>query len=373
MDYEILIIGGGVVGLSCASRLSGAGHRIVLAERHPAFGMETSSRNSEVIHAGIYYPTGSLKAKLCVPGNRHLYEWCESHRVPNRRIGKYIVAVNESETGELDRIFTQGKANGAEGLSRCPLSKLRNEEPYVRAVEALWSRDTGIIDSHLLMSSLEAEAIDHGCDFAWRHKVGRIDKISGGFDIEMFDPEGNIFSLKAEKIINAAGLDSDLVAEGAGIDIDEKSYRLHYCRGHYFRAASSKKHLASHLIYPTPGRNASGLGIHVTLDLNGELKLGPDTEYLDKREQDYSVPESLKTKFHQAVSAYLPGIGIDDISPDQSGIRPKLQPKGGGFRDFIIKDELENGLPGLINLIGIESPGLTCCLEIADLVATLAV
>lgn len=371
MDFDIVIIGAGVIGLACAAELSDKKKNVLVVERHNSFGKETSSRNSEVIHAGIYYPTDSLKAKLCVAGNKSLYQWCEKYNVPHRRIGKYIIAVNEEEAEELENIYLRAKNNGVERIRPASLNELLSEEPNVKAYSALFSPDSGILDSHSLMQSLEFKALENDCNFAWKHTVSGITKLNEGFELEIIAADGENIIITAKYIINAAGLDSDLIASIAGIDIDKHKYRLNYCRGHYFRIKSAKKSLVSHLIYPVPQKNVSGLGIHVTVELNGELKLGPDTHYLEKREQNYSVPEELQEKFYQAATSYLSGLDYNDIYPDQSGIRPKLQGKGEPFRDFVISEESEKGLPGLINLIGIESPGLTCCLEIAKMVSKL--
>ncbi len=369
MDFDIVIIGGGVIGLSAAAELCDGKKNVLLIERHPSFGNETSSRNSEVIHAGIYYPTGSLKAILCVSGNKSIYEWCNKNNVPHDRIGKYIIAVNSDEAEELDNIYQRAKNNGVENIRYASISELNREEPNIKAYSALFSPDTGIIDSHSLMQSFEFKAMKNDCNFAYKHTVVGINKIPDGYEMEIMAPDGEHLNISTNIVINAAGLDSDLIAEMSGIDIVEHKYRLHFCRGHYFRIKSIKKNLVHHLIYPVPQKNGSGLGIHITVELNGELKLGPDTEYLDKRVQDYSVSEDLQDKFYRAASSYLSGLDRNDIYPDQSGIRPKLQAKGEPFRDFIIAEESDKGLPGFINLIGIESPGLTCCLEISKMVS----
>ncbi len=369
MDYDVLIIGGGVIGLSTAWKLSSLGMNTVLTEKHSSFGQETSSRNSEVIHAGIYYPSDSLKAKLCVPGNRRLYEWCKKRNVPHNRIGKYIAAVNNTELIDLERIYRQAKSNGAEGITEITASQINKEEPYIKAAGALWSPATGIVDSHSLMQSFEQSAIENGCDFAWKHEVKSLQHIGNSWEVEIADPDSENFSVNVQRVVNAAGLDADLIAEKAGIDIDKYNYRINFVRGHYFRIAHSKKYLANHLIYPVPEKNIRSLGIHITKELDGSLKLGPDVHYLDERMQDYSVPEELHDKFHTAASRYVRELEPEDIYPGQSGIRPKLQKEGGQFRDFIISEESGKGFPGLINMIGIESPGLTCCIEIAEMAA----
>jgi L-2-hydroxyglutarate oxidase LhgO len=370
MDYNTLVVGAGVVGLACAERISRK-EKTLLIERRESFGRETSSRNSEVIHAGIYYPKDSIKANLCVVGNKSLYEWSERFGVPHRRIGKFILAVNHSEEDGLERIYAKAQANGVENIQHFPIAKLNKIEPNVRAVAALWSPNTGIIDSHQLMSSIESKAIENGCDIAYKHSFKKAEKISGGYRVKIIGPEGETFSIKVEKIINSAGLDSDIVAKESGFDIKRKEYELHYARGHYFRLKPQMKGLVNHLIYPIPQKKMQMLGIHITLELSGDMKLGPDIEYLENREQIYKVDEQLRKKFFESASTYLRGIEIGDIYPDQSGIRPKLQTKDGEYRDFVIKEESEEGFTGFVNLIGIESPGLTCSLEIAKYVEKL--
>lgn len=365
-DYDVLVIGAGVVGLAAAQRIASENMSVLVCERRGSFGNETSSRNSEVIHAGIYYKTDSLKAKLCVPGNEKLYDWCKKYDVPHKRTGKYIIAAKSDEMDNLNSIYNQGLANGVKELSLVSGKEINSAEPYIKSVGAIHSPNTGIVDSHKLMESFIMKAEENDCDFAYMHNVTSVNYVNNYFEVGIKGPDDDITDIKVKYIVNAAGLDADTVATSAGIDIDKNDYRLNYCRGHYFRLSSSKKYLASHLIYPVPPADKSSLGIHVTLDLNGELKLGPDTEYLGERVQDYSVSESLREKFYYAASRYIKELDIDDIYPDQSGIRPKLQVKNGPVRDFIINEESDKDLPGLINMIGIESPGLTCSLEIAD-------
>ena len=368
MDYDVLVIGAGVVGLACAMKIAETGYSVLCIERHDSFGNETSSRNSEVIHAGIYYPKDSLKANLCVQGNNSLYEYCRKYNIPHRKIGKFIVAVDPGEEEELERIYHRGKDNGVENLRKVSVEYCKKQEPHIKASAAIRSPDTGIIDSHSLMYSFMVRAEDHGCDFVFNHKISGIEKAAEGYNVIVTDPDSEISVINVKYLVNSAGLDSDKIAEMAGLDIDKLGYPLHYCRGHYFRVALSKKHLANHLIYPVTPKNFTNLGIHVTKELDGSMKLGPDAQYLDSRDQDYQVPVELIDKFYEAASRYISGLEKDDLTPDQSGIRPKLQEPGGPVRDFIINEESINRLPGLINLIGIESPGLTCCLEIAKMV-----
>ena len=366
MDADVVVIGAGVVGLACARELAARGRDVLLIERHERFGVETSSRNSEVIHAGIYYPTGSLKARLCVGGNRSLYAWCEARGVPHARLGKLIVAIAPDEEGKLGELARQAAENGAAPLRSLSSGEVRRLEPHVRATRGLWSPSTGIVDSHQLMASLHADARAHGCTDALRHEVVAAEPLPGGYRVAARS-DGETTTLEVGAVVNAAGLDADRVAALPGLDVDAARYRLHYARGHYFRVHPRKRHLASHLIYPAP--QATHLGIHVTLDLAGGVRLGPDLEYLPGRVQDYNVAASLKSRFFEAASRYLEGLEPDDLSPDLAGIRPKLQGPGEPFRDFVIQEETARGLPRWLNLVGIESPGLTCCLEIGRLVA----
>jgi L-2-hydroxyglutarate oxidase LhgO len=341
----------------------------VVLERHERFGVETSSRNSEVVHAGIYYPAGSLKATLCARGNTSLYAWCAANGVAHRRLGKLIVAVESDEEAKLAQIHAQAEANGVRTLEPLTPTQVRALEPQVRCAAALWSPDTGIVDSHALMASLLADAESNGASVAWRQEVCGVDAVAGGHRVSARDAGGETGSIEAPWVVNAAGLDADTVAALAGFDAEACGYRQWYARGCYFRVAPAKSHLASHLIYPAPPKES--LGIHVTLDLAGSLRLGPDLAYLAGRRQDYAVDDGLRATFHAAVSRYLDGLTPDDLAPDLAGIRPKLQGPGEPFRDFVIREESERGRPGWVNLVGIESPGLTSCLEIGVLAANL--
>jgi L-2-hydroxyglutarate oxidase LhgO len=366
VDADAVVIGAGVVGLACARELAARGHQVVLIERHDRFGVETSSRNSEVVHAGIYYPSGSLKARLCARGNRSLYAWCEAHDVPHRKIGKLIVATEAAEEAKLDAILRQAAENGVTSLVPLTAAEVRRLEPRVRSTRGLFSPETGIVDSHRLMASLLAAADAHGAAVALRHDVVAAEPASGGYRLSVRGG-GETATLESRWVVNAAGLEADRVAALPGLDAAACGYRLHFARGHYFRVHPRKAHLASHLVYPAPQR--AGLGIHVTLDLAGGLRLGPDVRYLPERRQDYDVPAELRETFHAAASRFLEGLDPDDLTPDLAGIRPKLQGPGEPFRDFVVAEESARGFPGWVNLVGIESPGLTCCLEIATVAA----
>ena len=366
---DIAIVGAGVVGLAVAAAVARDDRTVYVLEKNDSFGRETSSRNSGVIHAGIYYPTGSLKAQFCVEGNGMLYDLCAKHGIPHRKAGKLIVATGEEELGELYSLLEQGRANGARDLQLISRDKVEELEPNVNAIAAIWSPSTGIVDSHSLMLHYINEATLCGAQVAYRCEVTGIEKIAGGYRVSVQDWTGG-FSFDTSLLVNCAGLHSDGIAALAGIDIDAAGYRLHYCRGEYYTVDGSRKGLVNHLVYPVPLPSNVGMGIHITIDLEGRLRLGPSTEYVDAI--DYSMDGRNKELFYESARKYLPALEPADIEPDMVGIRPKLQPPGGDVRDFVIREESDRGLPGLIDLIGIESPGLTASPAIGKYVAELA-
>lgn len=365
MDYSLVIIGAGVVGLACAERFSRDFDSILLIEKNSRFGEETSSRNSEVIHAGIYYPYGSLKSQLCINGRNMLYEFCSNNDITFSKTGKYIVAVNKDDSENLSNIYQNALNNGVNDIRYVKLQELNKAEPNIRACEAIFSPSTGIIDSHRLMYVLEAKSSANHCDFAYNHELISIEKITGGYNLTI-KSDDEIFQISTELIINSAGLESDNIAKSAGIDIQKENLMISWCKGNYFKIGHKSKFGINHLIYPVPQKNYSGLGIHVTLDLSGNLRLGPNAEYMTSKVKNYSVDEDLKSSFFESASTYIKNIKLEDLSPDYSGIRPKLQKSGEPHRDWYINEESDKNLPGLINLIGIESPGLTSCLAIAE-------
>lgn len=371
MRPDAVVIGGGVIGLAVAARLARDGLAVALLERHPAFGRETSSRNSEVVHAGMYYPIGSLKAQLCVAGNRSIYAWCAERGVATRRIGKFIIATSDDEVPALERILARGQENGVAGLRWAESGELAVAEPEVRAVASLYSPNTGIIDSHGLMQSLADAAMAGDAALAWGHEYLGAEPTGAGYRLRFREPGGGVGEMEAARVVNAAGLWADVVAAGLGLDIDALGYRLTYVKGSYFRLRGAWRGRLRHLVYPVPHAGLAGLGCHVTLDLAGDIRLGPDVEFLQQRTLDYSVPPARAGQFASAVAAYLPGVTEADLLPGQSGIRARRVTADATPPDFVIAEEGAAGFPGWINLVGIESPGLTCCLEIADRVATL--
>jgi L-2-hydroxyglutarate oxidase LhgO len=365
-EVDIIIIGAGVVGLAIAAEVSQINKNVFVFEKNRTFGLETSSHNSEVIHAGMYYPENSFKAKFCVGGNALLYELCEKFNINYKKLGKLIVAADDVEAKEVERLYHQGLKNGVGGLQIIERDDIKKLEPNVNAVEALLSPSTGVIDSHNLLRCFSGRAKENGAEFVFNTEVIGIERKSGSYRVGIRDDEG-ISSVTARVVINAAGLSSDRIAQSAGIDLVKAGYILHYCKGQYFSLDPKIGRLVHRLVYPVPEQ--SGVGIHVTLSIDGSVRLGPDTKYVNKIE--YTVNENDKTDFYRAVHRFLPSIEPDELSPDFAGVRPKLQGKGEGFRDYVIRDEADKGFPGLINLIGIESPGLTASPAIAKYVAGL--
>lgn len=362
-----VVIGAGVVGLAITRALSRRGIETVLVERHDAFGRDTSSRNSEVIHAGFYYPTGSLKARLCIEGNPLLYEFCTAFDVPHRRCGKLVVARDPDEEEKVNHLFAQGCANGVPGLALYSSERIRELEPAIAGTLALWSPSTGIFDSHTFMKRLEQQAQEAGATIAYCCEVTGIARSGDGYAVTVNDSDGSTTVLACERVVNAAGLFSDRIAAFAGIDIDGAGYRIHWCKGEYFSVSNRHKNRLTHLVYPAP--TTISLGIHAVLGLEGNLRLGPSALYVDAI--DYRVDPAHRSEFYLSAKTMFPFLEEDDLAPDMSGIRPKLQGSGDSFRDFVIRDEAERGLPGFINLIGIESPGLTSALAIARYVESI--
>lgn len=358
---NITIVGAGVIGLAVARELAKDYQDIFVIEKNSTFGQETSSRNSEVIHAGIYYPAGSLKAETCVEGKHLLYEYCQKNNIGYSRIGKLIVALNDQEARQLPELLKRGSDNGLKDLAILSKAETARLEPQINALASIYSPSTGILDSHRLTKTLALETTERGAEIICNTEFTAAARIPGGFEVGVEDKTEGAFSFQTRILVNCAGLYSDKVSAIAGIK--EQAYRLYYSKGDYFRIHNNKGRLIKRLIYPVPRTNSGGLGIHATLDLASGLRLGPDDQYI--AEINYDIDNAKAKDFYESVKGFLPFIALEDLSPDTSGIRPKLSPQVGSFRDFIIKEESDNGLPGFINLIGIESPGLTASLSIA--------
>ena len=361
VDCDVAIIGAGVIGLAIAAVLSDNERNIYIVEKNVTHGMGVSSRNSEVIHAGIYNPPGSLKARFCIEGRELLYETCISNNIPYQKTGKLIIATTEQERGKLEELMSNAERNGVSSVYFLEETRIREMEPHIRAVAGLHSPDTGIISVHHLMDYYLQKAKKRGAEIVYGTNVTGIQKVSRGYQITTVDAGGDRFEFVAERVVNAAGLCSDEIAGMLG-----KEYSLHYCKGDYFSINNVKKGLVQRLIYPVPEVNHVGLGVHLTLDLSGRMKLGPDATYIERTE-NYKVDAGKRNKFFEAAVKFLPFIKREDIVPEMSGIRPKLQGPGEGFHDFVISEDF----PGFVNLVGIESPGLTAAPAIARYVSNI--
>lgn len=370
-QIDVVVIGAGVVGLAIASEVAKDGREVFVFEKNDAFGMETSSRNSEVIHAGLYYEKGSLKARLCAEGRELIYQ-ISTDLVFHRRLGKLIIAVDDSEILALEKIMKTAAENGVADLRMLDEKEIHELEPNVRAVAAIHSPSTGIVDTHQLMKYFASRLKDAsgGVEpIVYDSEVVQIEKLADGFRITVRNSSGAQGSVETKVLINFAGLNSDGVAEMAGIDVDSAGYRLHFCKGEYFRVSSRHKGKIKHLVYPVP--EEAGLGIHATLDLAGEMKLGPNSIYMYENVVDYGVDESHKQQLCDSAKRFLPFLEPDDLYSDQAGIRPRLFGPGESERDFVIQEESARGLSGFINLIGIESPGLTASPAIGKYVSSI--
>jgi L-2-hydroxyglutarate oxidase LhgO len=369
MDAEITIIGAGVVGLAIAEKISEEYNNVFLIEKHTSFGQETSSRNSEVIHAGIYYTKDSLKSRLCVEGKRLLYNYCNKYDVPYNNCGKLIVATSEEEILVIEGIRQAAIKNGVDDLVVLGQKQIADMEPNIFALKALFSPSTGIVDSHSLMKQYETNTINNNCQIVYGSEVTGIRQIKNGYEITLPDSDKKKYSFTSRIVINSAGLTSDKVSEMVGIDDD--NLKISFCKGEYFRVNPPKNRLIKRLIYPVPYQNLEGIGIHVTIDMGGGVKLGPDVKYLESNIYDYRLTVSKQEIFYKSAKKFLPFLEFDDIAPEMAGIRPKIQRSGEPLRDFYIMEESKRGYPGFINLIGMESPGLTSSIAIASYVKNL--
>ncbi len=357
-ELDAAVIGGGVVGLAFARALALAGREVTLLEADGRLGNHTSSRNSEVIHAGIYYPQGSLKARLCVAGKHQLYDYCVRAGVPHRRIGKLIVATRDDEVAALEGILRHALASGVSDLEWVEAGSIRQLEPAVTAVRALFSPSTGIIDSHGLMSALRRDAEAAGAVVVLNSPVlgGRV--TPAGIELSIGGSEPSVAVCRT--VINAAGLHAQTIARSiTGIPVASIPGQ-YFAKGHYFTLAGRSPF--NHLVYPVPV--PGGLGVHVTLDLAGQTRFGPDVSWLDS--VDYGFDESRSASFYDAIRRYYPALADGALQPGYTGIRPKLGGAGTAASDFVVQTEAEHGVPGLINLYGIESPGLTASLALAE-------
>ncbi|KAJ2721254.1 hypothetical protein GGI07_004087 [Coemansia sp. Benny D115] len=386
-----LVIGAGVVGLAVARELSSQRQTrgtTLIVDKNRQIGMETSSRNSEVIHAGIYYPKESLRTKLCIQGKQLLYEYCKQNDIPYRNIGKLVVAQNDDQAQYLHRLAAHCAQVDvpAEIISGERVSRL---EPNVRAHVALASPTTGILDSHAFMASLQRDLEESGADLALNTEVVAIQRDPSGSGYRVLVSTGDdaapYMAVRALAVVNAAGLWADRIAAMLASQASPQTagswgskYRLHFAKGRYYMYTGDAKIKVGRLIYPVPDKNITSLGTHLTIDMGGALRFGPDVVWIDSND-DYSTGGGVNAQKDRAllsdvareVSKYLPSIRAEDLSFGYTGIRPKLQPPGGPFRDFVVKEESDSGMPGFVSLVGIESPGLTSSLAIAEMVGKL--
>ncbi|WP_324251853.1 NAD(P)/FAD-dependent oxidoreductase [Paraburkholderia saeva] len=363
-QIECVVIGAGVIGLAVARALAARGREVIVLEAAEAIGVGTSSRNSEVIHAGLYYPRGSLKASLCVRGREMLYDYCETHGVPHQRCGKLLVATARNQVPQLDSILARGKENGVFDLVRISGDEARALEPALECVEAVFSPQTGIVDSHQLMLALQGDAERSGAVFAFHASVDAIEANNGRFVIKVGGAAPTTIS--AACVINSAGLQANrLACSIRGLDARHVP-PLYLARGNYF--SISGRAPFSRLIYPMP--NDAGLGVHLTIDLGGQARFGPDVEWVDTI--NYDVDPRRAESFYAAIRAYWPQLPDGALQPAYAGIRPKLSGPGEPAADFMIQGPAAHGVRGLVNLFGIESPGLTASLAIAQRACELA-
>lgn len=358
---DVLVVGAGVVGLAIARALASRGHSVIIAEGTGGIGNGVSSRNSEVIHAGMYYPQDSLRARHCVRGRRMLYAFCESHGVPHAKCGKLIVATNDLEQAKIEGIYEQGVVNGVEGLSFLTGEAARSLEPNLHCTSAVLSQETGIVDSHALMLALQGDFEAAGGMIAFHAPVESIARSGTGWNVHVGGAEPTGISVDA--VVNAAGLGAQALARSTEGYPSRRVPPLVLAKGNYFGCLG--KPAFSRLIYPAPVDG--GLGTHVTLDLAGRMRFGPDVEWVEK--EIYEVDPHRAESFYASIRRYWPGLPDGALVPDYAGIRPKLTGPGEKAADFMIDGPAEHGLAGLIHLFGIESPGLASALSIADAIA----
>tara|TARA_B100001093_G_scaffold420282_1_gene412137 strand:+ start:12811 stop:13929 length:1119 start_codon:yes stop_codon:yes gene_type:complete len=360
---DCVVIGGGVVGLAITKKICESGLSCVVVDSQDSYGKGISSRNSEVIHAGIYYPKNSLKARLCLRGKELLYSYCKTKNISHNRCGKIIVASSSEDENKLKNISELASSNGVDDLIFLSKKEVNKIEPLIECSSGLFSPSTGIIDSHDFMTNLIGDIESLKGFFVPKSPVKSIKSYDSGYKV-IFDNNGSEYCLHSKFVINTGGLSAQSIAKNIDGFPKDLIPDLYLCKGTYFSLSGVQPF--THLIYPAPPKRGDGLGIHSTIDMNGNVKFGPDVEYVDY--EDYSVDEYKIEKFYSAISRYFPSLKKSNLKPDYCGLRPKLQGPNDKPKDFEIQDCSNIGFPGLINLFGIESPGLTSSLAIAEYV-----
>jgi L-2-hydroxyglutarate oxidase LhgO len=356
---QILVVGAGVVGLAVARAAAIAGHEVIVADKADAIGTGTSSRNSEVIHAGLYYPTGSLRAHHCVRSRRMLYDYCASHGVPHRKCGKLVVATNDHEVARIEGVLKQAKLNEVEGVELIDGAAAKRIEPELACLVAMRSPETGIIDSHAFMHALRGDLEDHGGVIAFNTPIERlVAPTNGGWDVHFGGSEPG--EIHVDAVVNSAGLSAQRLGRATEGYPQERVPPLVLAKGSYFGFAG--RPVFSRLIYPVP--IAGGLGVHVTLDMAGRMRFGPDVQWI--AEENYDVDTTRAQAFYERIRDYFPRLPDNALVPDYAGIRPKITGEGEPQADFMIDTPVDHGVPRLVQLFGIESPGLTSALSIGE-------
>jgi len=370
VDYDVIVIGAGVVGLAVAHALAlQKVSSVLVIEKEDAFGRGVSSRNSEVIHSGLYYPKDSMKARYCHLGRDKLYSFCRKNDVWHSKCGKLVVAQTGQEK-DLEELYQQAQVNGVPDIYLLSQKEISTLEPDVSADSAFFAGCTGIISAHELMSAFSRYSAEADHDLLLKASVVGVEPRGDRYSIAVCGPGEASYKVTANWVVNAAGLSSDRVAEFLwGCDTKDRP-SLHYLKGSYFKLSSKWRHRIRHLIYPIPDKAHDSLGIHLSFDQGGNVRLGPSAEWVDGRKEDYTVQEDDLEMFYTAGERYLPVLDREDLSPDFAGIRPKLAAPGREPSDFYIRHEQDSGHPGWINLIGIDSPGLTAAIAIGEEVAT---
>ena len=359
---DCVVVGAGVMGLAIARSLALSGRDVIVLESESEIGMHTSSRNSEVIHAGLYYPDDSLKAKFCVQGRELLYKYCGERNIPHKRIGKLIVASNAAETPKLEAILSQAKRNGVDDLRLIDRIEALALEPHVQCEAALFSPSTGIVDSHSLSVSYQADIEANGGVVITRNRVAQVDIENSGFSLEI---DGTADRINCNALINSTGLWAEQFARSIRTLDATVIKKVNWAKGHYFSYRGRSPF--NHLVYPLP--TDGGLGVHATNDMGGGVRFGPDVDWIDNI--DYAFDESRLDRFAESIQRYFPALSVNKLAPAYTGIRPKLSATGGSPADFCVQGEHEHGVRNLVNLFGIESPGLTSSLAIGDYVIEL--